>query len=62
MIAGDRIIVLRTSAFVGRRGRVVTKDTSRVWVVLDGERLPMSFATFEIVREDESRPHLGGAE
>lgn len=58
---GERVVVLRTSAMVGRRGKVVTSDTSaaRVWVLLDGERLPMAFATFEIVRAEESSPHMG---
>lgn len=62
MIVGERVLVLRTSAYVGQRGLVTRVDTTGVWVLLDGQRLPMSFATYEVVSAEESAPHMAGAE
>lgn len=59
---GERVLVLRTSAYVGQRGLVTRVDTAGVWVLLDGQRLPMSFATYEVVRAEEQAMPAGGAE
>ena len=58
---GDRVRVYAPScSFVGRRG--IVTSTAPLLVHLEGEDAPLCFSVRELVREDESKRHVGGAE
>lgn len=59
---GERVIVVSEKTnFRGMHGEI-TQIRPFVMVLLDGERLPIAFGTSELIAEEESSPHLAGAE
>ncbi len=61
MKPGDRVMLFTSSGtFRGHRGWVTEATTSGAYVRVEGESVPLHFATGEIVRERQS--HHGGAE
>lgn len=55
------IVVSEKTNFRGMRGRVTQIDPF-IMVQLDGERLPMRLDSSELIAEEESAPHVAGAE